>query len=204
MKDMLPERKSCRKRLKELRNQLSKELVLSKSHAICKQVLNSDEYKNAKTIFAYVPLGNEVNCVPIIEQAWEDGKRVFLPRTGLESRMDFYEITSFDDVEEGTFHVMEPKTGCKLFVPEQKQDETVITSVCDSILSLVPGVAFDCLGNRYGYGRGYYDRYFGRFPYLFRMALAYTEQLLDELPEVLDTDVKMHAIVTECEVIRMK
>jgi len=176
---------------------LSKEQVVEKSHAICKQVLESEEYKNAGTIFSYYPLGNEVNCIPLIKQALTDGKRVVLPRTGCDYRMDFYEIKGLDDVEEGNFHVMEPKNGCKQFLPGQKADK----GRAGGMLMLVPGVVFDRLGNRYGYGKGYYDRYFVRFPYLKRIALAYSEQLSDEPLECLETDVKMQVIVTETEVI---
>lgn len=177
---------------------MSGELVFEKSQAICKQVLESEEYKNAGTIFAYYPLGNEVNCLPVMEQALTDGKCLVLPRTGCDYRMDFYEIKGLDDVEEGNFHVMEPRADCKAFLPH-----VPVTDIkCGEFLVLVPGVVFDHYGNRYGYGKGYYDRYFARFPYLIRMAPAYTEQLSEEPLECLETDVKMQIIVTENEIIR--
>jgi len=196
VKDM-PKRKRCRKYYKELRDYLSKEQVLSKSQTICNQVLESGEYKKSETIFAYYPLGNEVNCIPVIEQALKEGKRVVLPRTGLNFQMDFYEIKSLEDVEEGNFHVMEPKDGCMRFLPEQKADK----GRTGDMLMLVPGVVFDRFGNRYGYGKGYYDRYFARFPFLKRIALAYSEQLSDEPLECLETDVRMQVIATESEEI---
>ena len=71
----------------------------------------------------------------------------------------------------------------------------------EELLVLVPGVVFDRFGNRYGYGKGYYDRYFARFPFLKRIALAYSEQLADEPLECLETDVKMQVIATEHDVI---
>ena len=52
MKDMLPERKSCRKFYKELRDNLSKGQVEVKSQAISVRVLESDEYTKAESIFA--------------------------------------------------------------------------------------------------------------------------------------------------------
>ena len=55
---------------------------------------------------------------------------------------------------------------------------------------LVPGVVFTPTGSRYGYGKGFYDRYFARFAKLNRYALAYENQLEPEL-EVLDTDIKI-------------
>ncbi len=61
---------------------------------------------------------------------------------------------------------------------------------------LVPGVVFDAQGGRYGYGKGYYDRYFARFPGLRRVAFAYENQMEPEL-DALKTDVRMERIYTE-------
>ena len=198
---MLPERNSCRKLYKEIRDNLTSEQVLSKSQAICKSVLASKEYESAGIILAYYPLGKEVDCIPVIEQALSDGKRIVLPRTGCDYRMDFYEIRNFFDMEAGTFHVMEPKADCKIFLPGEEADWPKAGEEYDKILVLVPGVVFDRKGNRYGYGKGYYDRYFARFPWLRRMALVYSEQLSDAPLECLKTDIKMHVIVSEDEVI---
>ena len=193
----MPERRICRKKYRELRDNMSLEQVIAKSEAICRQVLVCAEYKDAKTVFAYYPLGNEVNCLPVLKQALLDEKRVVLPRTEQECQMDFYEIHSLDDVEEGNFHVMEPKTYCKQFVPGMDVAGNAVTQGYNKALVLVPGVVFDSLGNRYGYGKGYYDRYFVRFPQLKRIALAYTEQLANEPLECLETDLKMHVILTD-------
>ena len=200
---MLPERKSCRNFYKKLRDNMTQELVKTKSRAICNRVLAGGEYKNAKTIFAYYPLGNEVNCLPVIEQALKDGKRIVLPRTSCDYQMDFYEVKSFDDLEMGHFHVMEPKHCCKLFLPQQENDVQINDENNDKMLALVPGVVFDRFGNRYGYGKGYYDRYFARFPQIVRMALGYTEQLATEPLDCLETDVKMQILVTEEEMIHV-
>ena len=62
--------------------------------------------------------------------------------------------------------------------------------------SVSPGVVFTPTGSRYGYGKGFYDRYFARYAKLNRFALAYENQLEPEL-EVLDTDIKMQRIYTE-------
>ena len=86
-------------------------------------------------------------------------------------------------VREGAFHVMEPDESCKRIGEE------------DAVV-LVPGLVFDRKGNRYGYGGGYYDRYFARFPKLSLMAVAFEGQIEEQLA-VLPTDVRMHRIYTE-------
>ncbi len=88
-----------------------------------------------------------------------------------------------EDFEEGAFHIMEPRRSCS------RADFS--EAVC-----LIPGSVFDRKGNRYGYGRGYYDRYVSLHPNLYRMGIAYGEQVEDEiLPE--RCDVPVHALATE-------
>lgn len=190
----MPERKNCRSYYRELRNSLSKETVQEKSRMICHKILDSQEYRLAQVILGYYPLGNEVDCRTVLKQGLAEGKRIALPKTAGNGQMDFYEIHSMNDVEEGMFHVMEPKSDCAILLPCEE-----MSSSSGDVLVLVPGVVFDKGGNRYGYGKGYYDRYFARFPKLKRMALAYTEQITDERLISLDTDVKMHMIITDIQ-----
>lgn len=176
-------KRNCRKFHIELRNQMKELEISEKSREICKQLLCSEWYEKCTLIYGYYPLGNEVDCRYFLEKALADKKRVVLPRTREDCSMEFYEIQSLGEVEEGAFHVMEPIETC----PIVKEEDGVV---------LVPGVVFDRNGNRYGYGKGYYDRYFSRFPKLKRYALSYENQL-EEMLEVLDTDIKMHCIYTE-------
>ena len=200
----LKERSDIRRLHKKLRAEMTLVEVSEKSRSICGKLLAAPWYQRCNMIYGYYPLGNEVDCRNFLEQALADGKRVALPRmltavTGSVQkskdicatnlvredtyRMDFYEVTSLTQVAEGGFHVMEPVDACPLVEVE------------DAIV-LVPGVVFDWMGNRYGYGKGYYDRYFARFPKLQRIALAYENQMEPEL-ETLPTDIKMHDICTE-------
>ena len=194
----MQQRKNCRNFYRKVRDALTQEEVMEKSKAICQNVFSSKEYEQAQVILGYYPLGKEADAFALLEKALQDGKRLALPRTAGNGQMDFYEIHSMDEVEEGTFHVMEPKPDCVILLPDSEEFKQ------ETILVLVPGVVFDKEGNRYGYGKGYYDRYFARFPYLKRMALAYTDQIAEDVLQCLDTDVKMHTIVTEAGQIEIK
>ena len=97
--------------------------------------------------------------------------------------MDFYLADFKTELKEGAFHIMEPRKGCK------KADFS--RAYC-----LVPGSVFDRSGNRIGYGKGYYDRYFAAYPLLYRIGIAYESQIEERIkPEKHDR--KMHAMVTE-------
>ena len=192
----MEKRAVCRKYYKDIRNAMSGEEVRDKSKRICENLLADNAYQTADLIMAYYPLGNEVDCLSVIERTLKEGKKIALPKTSECSLMDFYEITGLQDLEVGSFHIMEPNSACIRIEPEIYRQK--------KILVLVPGIVFDREGNRYGYGSGYYDRYFERYPDMKRMALAYKKQISEETLECLSTDVKMHVIITEDEKIKVK
>ena len=73
-------KKDCRKFYKELRGSMPATEVQEKSAIISQKILESDAYKDAEWILGYYPLGNEVDCCQILEQALSDGKKVALPK----------------------------------------------------------------------------------------------------------------------------
>ena len=185
-----------RKHYKTLRDEMPAIEIQQRSAQICERILTSSWYKKAKVILGYYPLGNEVNILPVLEHALSIGKVVALPRTEKAFCMDFYNVKNLDmDVTEGAFHILEPKKACELWTPSMSHTK-------DKVVVLVPGVVFDRTGSRYGYGRGFYDRYFARYDKLQRVGIAYELQLSDEILEVYFTDVKMHRLVTEKEEIK--
>lgn len=176
-------KRELRARHLKLREQMTEAQAKEKSRRLCGRILRSEWYRECEALYLYYPLGKEADCRPVAEQALNDGKLVALPRTWDGGRMEFYRMESLGQVEEGAFHVMEPISECPLVQRKRAA-------------ALVPGVVFDAAGNRYGYGKGYYDRYFSRFPDLLRIGAAYENQMEKELP-VLGTDVRMNMIYTE-------
>ena len=180
--------KNFRKEHLAIRNAMSEKEVEEKSSAIVKRLLQSGWYQNTQEIFAYYPLKNEVDCRTLFLQAWTDGKKIALPKTREENQMDFYYIENFTQLKEGAFHVMEPMESCGRAIPDKQP-------------VIVPGSVFGRDGSRYGYGKGYYNRFFAKNPKLKRYAVCYANQLEESLA-VSIYDVKMHEIYTETEVVR--
>jgi 5-formyltetrahydrofolate cyclo-ligase len=104
--------------------------------------------------------------------------------------MAFYEVHSKNDLVPGPFHIPEPRAGL----------EPVINL---KGLMLVPGVGFDLLGNRLGYGGGYYDRYVGQEQQVITVAPAYELQLQQSIP-TQEHDARVRWIVTEQRLIERK
>lgn len=177
-------KKQIRARQKQKRESLSCEQVQRLSEEICGKISWQPWFLQAETICFYYPLGKEVNLLALAKKALTVGKKVAFPRVeGKE--MKFYGITSLEDFREGSFHVMEPVGG----EPLTGQDALVF----------VPGLGFDSRGNRIGYGGGYYDRYFARYPQCVKIGVAYAVQLVEEL-KVEVHDISMDGVVTEEEI----
>jgi len=140
-------------------------------------------------IYGYYPLGREVELLTLYAWLLSEGYKLAFPKVHGDE-MFFYEIHSLEDFEKGTFGVMEPKEYCRQVEWEQG-------------LCLVPGSVFDEQGNRYGYGKGYYDKYFQLHKEMIRLGIAYEMQIEKVIP-VEESDVKMHGIVTERRYINLK
>ncbi len=172
-----------RKTNKERRKLMTGAEVKEKSCAIAKTFLNSEIYKNAKTIMVYMPLGNEVDTGEMISKAFPDRKRVLVPvtdeQTGEMIASEIKENTAF---EKGAFSVLEP---VEKAVTDPKQIDVV----------LVPGIAFDKKGGRIGFGKGCYDRFLKKTESL-KIGLCYDFQLCDEI-EAENHDIKMDFVITE-------
>ena len=176
------EKKDIRKNILTIRESLSEEEVKEKSRLICSQLLNMHCFEQSKWIYGYMPIRNEVDIRPFLQHHLEEGKNIALPRVNGDT-MEFYQIASFEDLEEGSFHVLEPKEGC----PKAESNGFI----------LVPGVVFDRKGGRIGYGKGFYDKFFASHNQTFeKIGIAYTIQIIDTIPTT-SLDVPLHGLVCE-------
>lgn len=147
-------------------------------------------YQRAEVFLAYVDAKREVETRLLMQKAWEDGKRVAAPRVDGDGIMHYYVIESLEDLEPGSFGIMEPKAACPICETEEG-------------LLLMPGVAFDVNCHRVGYGGGYYDRYLEKHPGLVHIALAFEFQVFEEVP-FEDHDILPEMILTEERVLQPK
>lgn len=175
----------ARKIVKEKKLLLSEHEVDSYSRAVTEVLVKQDFYRDAQVIYPYLAYNTEIDTKYIIKRAWQDGKTVAVPKVLNDTDMEFYIITSFEDVELG-FHG----------IPEPKTSETVSSK---EVLMIMPGLAFDGAHNRVGYGGGFYDRYLEKKEsegvQFKKVSLAYDFQLFDNL-EVEAYDIPVDTIVT--------
>lgn len=160
-----------------------------KSLEMVEQVLASEEFQRASTIGVTLSRFPEVDTRPLIEAAWNAGKRVAVPKCIRATReMDFRIFTSFDQLETVYMNLLEPIVA---------ETEAVEKDAID--LQIVPGVVFSDEGYRIGFGGGYYDRYLAQFENA-TLSLAFTCQTGHLLP-IEKYDIPVQKIVTEQGVI---
>ncbi len=192
--DILSQKKELRKEAKSYRKSLSENDRLDKSSAIISNLKALKEYQKAEVILMYASLPDEVETLSLIRELTEEGKKsVYCPVTQGDE-MEFYRISSVDDLKEGNFHVLEPESLAEWRLVLQNDVHYCM---------LMPGLMFDKRGNRLGYGKGYYDKYLARVPKdvnLTTIALSYEAMVKDAIP-VEETDWRADYIVTENEVI---
>ena len=143
-----------RRRMRSFRSALGPELRARTDAAIRDRLLATEEFARAGTVLSYLSFGSEVDTRAIIERAWEEGKRVALPRVEGERAMGWYMVESFDGLVRSPLGVEEP-------APDPAH--LIDPAACPDAVALVPGLAFDRFCYRLGYGGGYYDAFLASF-----------------------------------------
>ena len=187
-KDLL--RREMRERLRgipaeEFRSQGDKAAALLRASAI---------WLDCASVFAFLSMDTEIDTRPLLEAAFAEGKKVFVPRVDGD-RLDFYELKSLEEpLHRGALGIREP-------VSQEGKAVDIGSNECDAFPALIvcPGMAFDREGNRLGRGRGYYDRFFaeldGAGKRYFALGLCMDFQLVDKVPVDVN-DKRMNGILT--------
>ena len=182
------EKNVIRKRMKQLRADMTRTERFEKSMRIFEQLITVPEFKRADRIYTYVSMDNEIDTIMLIDYSLSLEKRVFVPRVSGKD-MEFYEISDISELSPGYMGIYEPDINGK------EPDYSRTGFMC------MPGLAFDKSYNRIGYGGGFYDRYLSVENKLYKAALAYEAQLLESIP-AQDGDVRPDMIVTEESIYR--
>ncbi len=176
-------KRSIRETMLDRRKHCSAATCLALSLKIQDKFLASAMFRNASSLAVYSPISNEVMTEEIAQRSLKSGKRLVYPRIQDES-LEFVEVTCLESLRPGAYGILEP-------------DGNVVLQTAEIDLLLIPGVAFDRLGHRLGYGKGFYDRVLERcHSRVLRVGLAYDFQVLDKLP-VQEHDRPVSVLVTE-------
>ena len=188
------EKRELRRRLHEVRGNLSENRVRELSESIHRNINRLDDFRLAEIVHIYLSIAgrNEVDTLPIAAELLENGRNVIVPITQFDGRsLRHVQLERLDNLVANKWEVPEP--------PEPYNDSI---SLADLDIVLVPMLGGDEHGNRLGYGKGYYDRFLKQV-HCPKVGLLFECCLVEEVPTE-EHDVVLDYIVTDERVLELK
>lgn len=139
------DKKEWRKQIRRLKSLYTSEEKRRFSAAVMEQLEKKSRFIAARWVVCYWSMEDEVDTHDFINK-WSGEKHILLPCVVGEE----LELKLFCGEEKLI-------AGEGYAIPEPEGESFTAYDKID--LVIVPGMAFDCLGNRLGRGKGYYDRF---------------------------------------------
>ena len=178
-------KQEIRTKYRTLRKSLTLEETEEKSLAIANKLLQLPVWdKTYYHLFLSIEEQKEVQTEFILHILSGKDKEVVVAKSDFESfGMTHYLLTDNTKLAKNQYGIPEPVDG--LEVPTTKLD-----------IVFIPLLAFDALGNRLGYGKGFYDRFLAQCrPDVIKIGLSFFEAETETLPNST-TDIALDYCVT--------
>lgn len=137
------------------------------------------------SVLVYLSYSSELSTDPLIDKLLERGVAIYAPRVEGE---EMVAVEYGDDFVISGQGIREP-------IGERFDGDLDIV--------ILPLLAVDELGNRLGYGGGYYDRYLAKHTSSLKIGYCFDFQMLKSLPSE-ETDVALNMVVTDTFTKRIK
>ncbi len=167
------------------KRKLDTQTVKKYSREIFKRLKALPEFVRADDILTYVSYNQEADTYEFISDCLSLGKNVYVPKvTG--GQMKFLRILSLGELVPGAYGIMEPVSDSSLcWLPSGKYTFMVM-----------PGLAFDAEHHRAGYGGGFYDRFLESNTEVYKAAVGFDFQIVENL-ESEPFDICPDVIITQ-------
>ncbi|MBO4287277.1 MAG: 5-formyltetrahydrofolate cyclo-ligase [Kiritimatiellae bacterium] len=192
----ITERKDAiRQEMRERRHEIRRK---ERIHAGLKIALNLnipplDIFMRSHVIAVYLSAGHEIPMRFLISTTWRFEKMLCVP--AWDELMKEYALSEFQpgmELVPGRFGIREP-------FPQ------IPVSPWEVNTFVIPGLAFDKVGGRLGYGAGYYDRILkNASKAALRVGVCYDWQILDEPLPQDENDVRLDWVVSERRIVNCK
>lgn len=181
-----------RKKYRGLRAKLEPATILEDSVLLANQVLGLSIWKAVYFhIFLTAATHKEVDTLPLLTLLQGRDKQVVVPKVIRGARgMAHYLLTDSTVLQRNAWGIPEPVEG--IAVAESKID-----------VVFVPLLAFDTVGHRVGYGKGYYDSFLRACrKQTVTVGLSLFEAEPELIADVYEADVKLQYCITPKQVYR--
>ncbi len=176
------------------RDALSEAERRDKSDIIWSRVVQTWEYQQADSVMLYAAFGSEVYTDRLMQSTLQAGRGLILPKVNRASPvLELYYVV--DPVRQ-----LVP-TYCGIPEPIPELCEPALLDEVSCVIA--PGIAFDPLGGRLGYGGGYYDRLLNSLSPAqahVSIGLAYELQIVEEIPQGF-FDARVAVMATELRLL---
>ncbi len=152
-----------------------------KDKEIFNKVIHNSKVNKSHKVLIYVSLEDEVDTLNLIKYFLDNSYVVGVPKVNKDI-MEFHYLNSLEELREGYKGILEP------------QNADVIKDFQDFVC-LTPGICFDKMGYRIGYGKGYYDKFF-RKNQVYKIGLSYKELVIDNVYHN-NLDINVDEIITD-------
>jgi len=186
---LLEQKKHLRTVLKQRRSLVSESKRRVMSQQIYKYLYEIDEFSHAKSIFCYISYLSEVETHTLINDFIGQNLALAVPKIIKKSEMIAVPLSDLSDLEPDKMGILTPKNNQSASAPFD--------------IAITPGVGFTATGERLGYGKGGYDRWFSQNKVKTKIGVAFEIQLVEQLPTE-KTDVSLDILVTEERIIDLR
>lgn len=176
----MEEKKELRKQMLSVRNNMDKIQKQAFDDTICKRLSEILTLKKIRTVHTFLPMDNEVNIFPFIDQMLMGNITVATPKALPKRKMQNLILHSLNELEDGIYGTKHPASN-KEYIGEFD-------------LIIIPGLAFDKHFYRLGYGSGYYDTFLSAQPNAIKIGICYPFQLIEKVPTELH-DVPLNGLI---------
>ena len=181
---IIDEKKDLRKQMLTQRAKLDKQKKTQYDQWICDSIWKIIKANNYKTVHCYLPMGTEINILPLIERMLGDNITVVTPKTLPKRKLQNLVLKSLTAIEKGVFGTSHPANA-----NEYNGDYDLI---------IVPGLAFNKANYRLGYGGGYYDNFLNQHPNSYKLGIFYPFQKMEYVP-LEEHDMQLDGILVDEE-----
>lgn len=184
-KEELNQKKSeLRKEIIKHRSQIDAQSKSAYDNWICDQLYDIIQKWDYQVIHTYIPMGDEIDILPLIDRLMKNGHLIIAPKTLPNRLLQHLVLQSTNKLEPGIFGTQHPANS--------------IEYIGDIDLIITPGLAFDYKGNRLGYGGGYYDTFLADYSQAHSIGLAYPFQRMKYIP-IGSHDIPVNEVISKRE-----
>lgn len=185
------QKKQIRNTILKIRNSLTLQEIIEAEKLIVDNLLKLEQFLKSKNVFCYLSYRSEVPTTNIIKYCQQNEKNVYIPICNDDTKEMIISLYDKDVV------LIASSYGVQEASPEtiKISDRNILDT------ALMPGAVFDIKGYRIGYGAGYYDKFYTHTDkQIYKIALAYSFQIVDEVPKD-DFDIPVNCIITDKGII---